>query len=500
MKKTNDYQQRFSLKNYVQRKQSKIYEDSFLRMTEKIKWSPELKTLWSLIKVNQFVLVSGKAGTGKSHLLSLLCDLLKNHSDITLSIAAPTAVAAMNVGGMTLHNWLGMGLANEDVGTLIRNLDRGKYKKTYSSVYGTDILLIDEVSMVDPLFFEKIAKLCGYVTVGNFKPFGNIKVVFFGDFLQIPPINKSNATYVFQTDIWSKMSVKRMVLRAVYRQKDKDFLKVLNYIRLGMVNRYVVETLSPRCQKPCGVYTRLCSYRNTVKSFNMYKLRKLDDDLRRNEGVFDIVRQSPDIKISSSDLIRAKKIINNADPPFKVPICFEYKVGAQVMCVVNIYVSKFGICNGSLGTITGVQLPYITVFFENGQSVDITLFEFYYNVGKTAKISLYQYPITLAWAISIHKCQGVTLTKALVDTKCFEYGQFYVGISRVKSLDGLYLTDNNFQCVRANNIAKKFERDHVMTILLLAARFRDCSSIGKVFIKTKIADYSVFHLIKSYIY
>ena len=442
----------------------------------------DVKYIWDLMQNEQFILVSGKAGTGKSHLLTRLKSFLDN-THLKTIIVAPTAVAALQVHGITIYNWLGLGLAKESLSNIIDKLKKNYYKKTIRNIISTDVLLIDEISMLDPELFEKIAWICA--CVHKLKcPFGNLKIIFFGDFLQLAPITNYRRKFVFQTQLWKLLNVQRFMLRHVYRQQDHNFVKILNLIRVGKINSSVLKHLKRRFITPPEnlPFTRLCSYRNSVDSFNIQKLRSLHGEEKQYHASITISGQKRDTKIEQEDMYAIDKICTSLDKHFPIPQVLRLKQGAQIMCRTNSLMTNHNICNGSIGIIQLLEENSIIVTFENSITVTLYPMEFTNTVGKNCKVIFKQFPCTLAWAISIHKSQGVTLTRALVDTNCFEYGQLYVGMSRVKSLDGLYLsgTYKNLLQIITNPEACKFEKDPVKIMFLMAIRYCKQSALGKV--------------------
>ena len=475
---------------------------------EDIEWTPQLRSLWGDITKNQFILVSGKAGTGKSYLLRQLTDLLEDHSNITPVVVAPTSIAAVNAGGITMHRWFSMGLADKPLDKLKNKIKFGQAATTIRNVTETDLLLVDEVSMVDPVFFEKVAKICQYIHESR-KNFGNIKIVFFGDFLQLPAITKKDSAvkFLFQSQTWRNMNVHRILLRHVYRQSDPVFVKTLNLVRKGIVNQFVVDTLLPRMQTPTGMYTRLCSYRKTVKEFNMAKLLEIPGPPIVYTGIVEPKPTRVKRGMCPADLEGLDKIIPKALESFNIPQEFHVKVGAHVMYRANDLVGK-KICNGSIGVVMALTDDVITVQFDQFDTMMVPVQRqdlFVAPLGKTAFICLNQFPLTLAWAMSIHKSQGVTLNRALVDTNCFEDAQFYVAISRLRSLDGLYLKcpgpphPRYLDCIKANPEAVKFEDDNVYLLLLLAAKHCKKSKFGEVFQQHYLADLNIISVIRAFL-
>ena len=414
--------------------------------------APSPEEVCALLQKHRFLLVSGKAGTGKSKLLRDLRVHLENELDEKVVVAAPTGIAAVNIGGLTLHSWLGMGLLDEPLQDIMK---RKLSRRTKRALKGRDVLLIDEISMVEAKFFEAMVRLASKVC-GTDEPFGRKRVVMFGDFCQLPPV-KGDAM-VFETKAFRDMNVHRIFLRKVYRQSDPVFLGILNEVRLGNLSRTSSAILADRCVVPKGPHTRLCSYRNIAQKFNRTELAKVPGEAVVVEGKYCVVAKEGVAQVCEHELKRSKKRISHMLRSFPVESRVELKVGAQVMMRCNALIHH-GVCNGSMGTVEKIigDGERVIVQFENGANMCVKKHRFYCPMGPTTRACLQQIPLCLSYALTIHKSQGMSLDRVLIDTNCFESGQMYTALSRVRTLEGLHLISLNRKGLKAHPRAVRFE-------------------------------------------
>jgi ATP-dependent DNA helicase PIF1 len=474
----------------------KVMSFTELKNPDEIEWSPTLYELWERFRQHQFILVSGKAGTGKSHLLSLFNKLLLYHTDFNVKTVTPTANSALILQGTTVHAWLGLGLAQGSLNSL---LNRCAYSPTtVQNLSQTEVLLLDEASMLDPVLFENLAEIVKRVRGGSDDgPFGNLRIVFCADFLQLPPISKSQYKFIFQTPTWKKLQVSRILLRKIYRQTDSNFTTLLNMVRVG--NPKCLSVLNQRVIPAPEGTTLLSPYRATVEKYNCTELEKLPGPILTCTGRVNLEIDS--LAITTTDCTKIENQFNtNPEKYFPVSKIFSYKLGAKVMYRCNNMFAQ-GIVNGSIGTVLQNFGNCLQISF-NGKSVNVLPYKFKYFVRQGLIIEFYQFPLNLAWAITIHKSQGMTVDHALVDPRCFAEGQLYVAVSRVRSIEGLFLTHkcDLREISRVSSVAVQFERDTVLEILFLASRFSPKSSLGKVFtMSSAIADTHVLKHIVSFL-
>ena len=396
------------------------------------------------------VFISGGAGTGKSYLLNYL---KKNFSHLGLEITASTGIASINIGGSTIHSFAGIGLANHPIEQILANLKQTKFSKIRKRIIKTKTLAIDEISMISPELLEILDIVFREIRQSK-KIFGGLQVLFFGDFLQLPPVNKFNEeiSYCFNSKIWEDFNFKNFILTKAFRQSDKDFIDILNNLRFGIVNLNDQKILDSRV----NIADQNQSIKPTILTTHNDRVERINAKFMQN-----IANKEFEYKADfSGDLYKIDFLKKN---------CLAYqvlklKIGAQVMMIKNTH-QKEGVINGSLGIIRDFspKKNYPIVEFANNKILTISPEEWnlekFDHDTKTIKIeaSISQIPLILAWAITIHKSQGLTLDKISCDlSNVFSPGQSYVAISRVKTLSGLFIESINYNKIIADKNAVNF--------------------------------------------
>lgn len=396
------------------------------------------------------VFISGGAGTGKSYLLNYL---KKNFSHLGLEITASTGIASINIGGSTIHSFAGIGLANHPIEQILANLKQTKFNKIRKRIIKTKTLAIDEISMISPELLEILDIVFREIRQSK-KIFGGLQVLFFGDFLQLPPVNKFNEeiSYCFNSKIWEDFNFKNFILTKAFRQSDKDFIDILNNLRFGIVNLNDQKILDSRV----NIADQNQSIKPTILTTHNDRVERINAKFMQN-----IANKEFEYKADfSGDLYKIDFLKKN---------CLAYqvlklKIGAQVMMIKNTH-QKEGVINGSLGIIRDFspKKNYPIVEFANNKILTISPEEWnlekFDHDTKTIKIeaSISQIPLILAWAITIHKSQGLTLDKISCDlSNVFSPGQSYVAISRVKTLSGLFIESINYNKIIADKNAVNF--------------------------------------------
>ncbi|VUZ57783.1 unnamed protein product, partial [Hymenolepis diminuta] len=431
-----------------------------------------------LVKSGINVFCTGGAGTGKSYLLRKLTGVLPPSET---AVMASTGVAASLIGGTTVHAFSGIGhlLDRDDLEDLSPNWLEITTKRIVSdprimSRWKTiRRIIIDEVSMLSGRVFtrlEAVARIAREKCEEKI-PFGGVQVVAFGDFFQLPPVlvqstmNIVKKKFAFQSSIWRACRFTCVELKTSWRQSgDSQFSKLLNEIRIGESPRWVIETLRSRVLaeskdvengKILSATTRLCTHRRDAERYNSEKLRSLKGAVK----IFEARDIGPQHLIS--------EFLSN------IPDTIELKVGAQVMLLRNLDVTR-GLVNGARGVVESFTAPseggFPVVRFFNSKtsptSVIIHRERWTVNTFRTGarskeiQVARLQLPLCLAWAISIHKSQGITLDSVEVDlTKAFEHGQAYVALSRCQSLKGLRLLSWRTDFIRVDSRVIDFYKE-----------------------------------------
>ncbi|XP_039179148.1 ATP-dependent DNA helicase PIF1 isoform X2 [Crotalus tigris] len=460
-------------------------------MSSRATLSQEQSRVLSAVLSGKNVFFTGSAGTGKSYLLKkIVASFPPNGTYVTAS----TGVAACQIGGITLHAFAGIGSGKAPLHQCLELAQRPRVRQQWLNCR---CLIIDEISMVEGEFFDKLEAVARDVRKCE-DPFGGIHLIICGDFLQLPPVAKDHRQpkFCFQAKSWRKCIHLNMELTEVRRQTDKEFISLLNAVRLGRgiklvalrldvscaghahpgsakektvtiyhdttrdanefdtrallqsdrwteeVNRLLTQTVMQKVERDGILATRLCTHKDDVEFTNTMQLRQLSGQLRSFKAV-------------DSDPMLAKTL--DAQCPVKSII--ELKEGAQVMLTKNLDVSQ-GLVNGARGVVIG--------FETEGKGPAGTY------------LTRQQIPLKLAWAISIHKSQGMTLDCAEVSlARVFESGQAYVALSRARSLASIRVLDFEAKVVRANPCVLRFYKELKRDQFLNQASLHSYIHVGK---------------------
>ena len=396
------------------------------------------------------IFITGRAGTGKSTLLSYLIA----NTEKSFAVCAPTGVAALNVGGVTIHS-----LFTFPFGVLGEvDISRHMSRRTREVLRAIDVLVIDEISMVNADLMDAISKAMGIARGRRKLPFGGAQVVMFGDPYQlspVPPNDPQDRAYMaetyqsqwfFDAHVWKESDLERYELSHIFRQSDDEFKQVLNAIRDGSVDQDMLDVLNQAGNRfpPHSDVIRLATINNTVHEVNRRRL----DVLETESKVFE-AKYSVDAKEKFGKQLPAETGL-------------ELKIGSQVMFIknddtangerrwVNGTIGRVVEFPSSGGVVVEAEGEQLQVGYATWEKVRYEIEEDFDEASGTAKEKLVpvtvaefkQIPLRLAWAVTIHKSQGQTYDEVVVDMGggAFSPGQTYVALSRVRSLQGLYLT------------------------------------------------------------
>lgn len=414
--------------------------------------------------------ITGSAGTGKSFLLKKIHKALCNEGRI-VAVTATTGVAAVHVNGQTIHSFSGLGIAKDSIEATKVKASKPWIKEKWREI---DVLLIDEISMMLPDFFQKLSVICRHSRSrfsSQYGHFGGIQLIVFGDFFQLPPVhksgerNESGVLFAFELDIWKNTFKHTILLKEIFRQNDTSFIDMLQRIRQGTPTDDDIQNLKSRVGlnyfgreiQP----TKLTSHRSDEERINRNQLELLTTEQRiydmksGYENQAETKREREKYAVSLEVRKRMQDHVNKNSPP---PVKLILKVGAQVMLLANISVDM-GLVNGSRGVIKmfDPNTGFPIVKFKSGLFlVRPYMWKFYFSDKQFVWTA--QIPLKLAYAITIHKSQGQTIDsiEMALDEKIFAEGQAYVALSRVKSIQDLYLTRFHESCIRTNSTVKNY--------------------------------------------
>lgn len=398
-----------------------------------------------IFKSKKSFIQNGGGGCGKSFLIEQFkCIAEEEFKKIAITATTGTAAILLGNGAKTIYSWAGIGIGNEPIETIVKNiLTKGKYSSCIRW-RTTDVLVIDEASMLSCEIFELLNEIGKQVRKSK-KPFGGIQLVLSADFFQLPPIMKAaeEKKYIFESPIWPDVIKKTVHLTTNHRQSDPVFVKLLDEIRVGHISEESRQILNSRVGldyssleiKP----TYLHSTNNIVNKINHAEMMKLDNEIITFSIQNAILDKNGDMNGVNYSTREVKVIVDFMDKNQQYVQELKLCVDAQVMLLINLDVAN-GLANGSRGIVKSFsEKGNPIVLFMNGSTIEIGPHTWY---GDDNRIGRIQIPLKLAYAITIHKIQGATLDCALINLgNIFEDGQAYVALSRVRSLDGLYISD-----------------------------------------------------------
>lgn len=406
-------------------------------------------TALKVMQTGAHVFLTGEPGSGKTYVVNQYVAWLREHG-IEPAITASTGIAATHVSGMTIHAWCGIGVKRSltayDVDAILTR------ERVYKRIAHTRVLIIDEISMLSSDTLTMVDTVCKAVKQRDI-PFGGIQIVLVGDFFQLPPIvrrsyeaddgvditydDEPSIPFAFKSPSWESLNPIVCYLHEQYRQTDTELFDVLRLLRRGGMSESVLAVLQSRmCVDTSSLdVPHLYTHNDSVDTLNAKRLSKIDSQA---ETFLMTARGSDALTTALKKGCLSPEVLT-------------LKVGARVMFTKNDPEDSY--VNGTVGEVTGFNVHgFPEVLLHSGKTIVATPVEWNMNDGGKILARITQIPLRLAWAVTIHKSQGMTLSGAVVDlSRAFEYGQGYVALSRVSSLSHLYILGVNEQALQVHD-------------------------------------------------
>jgi ATP-dependent exoDNAse (exonuclease V) alpha subunit len=403
-----------------------------------------------ILKSGHNVLLTGPAGSGKTFLLNQYITYLRKRK-IGVAVTASTGIAATHIGGRTIHSWAGIGIKDRLSPGDIHSLTKKSYlKKQFEK---TEVLVIDEISMLHAHRLDIIDKVCRAFKK-NVLPFGGIQIVMSGDFFQLPPISsdEEEAEFVYKSNIWPEMDLHVCYLDEQHRQNDKNITQVLKSLREDKVSAETVKLLTDRMNQEIKTQVR------PVRLFT----HNIDVDLINNAELKKITNPEYSYSMTSEG---ESKLVESLKKNCLVPEDLILKEGALVMFVKNKFTNeKVVYVNGTMGIVIKFdENNFPIVRLNSGKEILVTPDSWTIDNEDRVLAKINQIPLRLAWAITVHKSQGMTLEAAEIDlSRSFGYGMGYVALSRLTSLEGLYLLGINDMAYKLDPRVFAYEKELII--------------------------------------
>ena len=382
-----------------------------------------------VLKMGHSVYLTGEPGSGKTYVINKYISWLKKRG-IWPAVTASTGIAASHLEGSTIHSWSGIGIKDQITPAILKQINKkGNIRRRFKK---TDVLIIDEVSMLSSSFINILDLVARHFKRSPGEPFGGMQVVFSGDFFQLPPVKENS--YAFSSRSWEELCPVVCYLNEQHRHGDQDFLKILSAIRRGDVNGDHKKRLNTSSNWIEGDHLKLFTHNIDVDRINSEHLR----EIKSKEWIFEMTYKG--------NKSLAKSLICGCLAPETLRI----KKGAKVIFVKNDKDKQY--VNGTQGMVIDFNNGIPIIQIKSGQKILADYVTWRLEEDERVLAEIKQIPLRLAWALTVHKSQGMTLDEVEMDlSQCFVPGQGYVALSRLRSLKGLYLRGLNSMALQIDS-------------------------------------------------
>lgn len=418
------------------------------------------QTIFEKYLKGENLFITGPGGSGKTFLIKLIVeDAIKQQKPYKVCALTGCAAILLECGATTLHSFAGIGLANGPVNQVVERVVKNKYRK--ANWKNTELLIIDEVSMLSLKLFIILDLIAKRVKQKRDQPFGGMHIIFSGDFYQLPPVGNENDPdsfkFCFETPLWDELFPKKnqIILQTIFRQTDEKYAKILNRLRIGEITKTGIEELQKCVNKKFEdndnptILMPLRKYADIINNKEYNKLDNTSEHIYEVKSVETIDKQNTHSIWPDDEKRHELQSLTNS---IMVDKRITLRLGSVVMCVVNL---SSTIYNGSKGIVVGFKDDNPLVKFNE---ITMLITPYVWQSDKIPILGIKQLPLIHAWAITIHKSQGMTLDKVYIDlgNDIFESGQTYVALSRVKTLEGLFLKNLDISKITINKKVKMF--------------------------------------------
>jgi ATP-dependent exoDNAse (exonuclease V) alpha subunit len=395
-----------------------------------------------IMGAGESVLLTGPAGSGKTFVLNEFIRRARRDGK-HVSVTATTGLAATHLNGNTIHSWSGIGIHDR----LPKDFHETLLKGRRDTIIKSDVLIIDEISMLHDYRLDMVDEITRKVREDN-RPFGGLQVILCGDFFQLPPVERGEnkrGNFIISSNVWQELDPVICYLSEQHRQNDGVFLEILNAIRANDLRRRHAEALLARKQAfdPFEEVTELHTTNVDVDAINQRRLAELTG--KPHSYHMHTTGKASYVETLKKSCLAHEELV--------------LKEGALVMCIRNNPEKRY--VNGSLGIVIGFEkdTDYPLVELRDGRRIVVTPETWELRDGDKKRAGLEQIPLRLAWAITVHKSQGMTLDAARVDlSRAFVEGMGYVALSRVRSLHTLTLAGINRMALKVSPVALEIDQ------------------------------------------